>query len=300
MFENELIVNKALRKEVEMVVEINEAIQETDIQSLRAELTHLMETETSWKVSDENLNAFFDGMLEGVELDEFNEELSYNTDLMAEVNFQNELSEAILENDVMNLREKMGVARQQLDKTELRTLVPQGKSKLLKPVRYVAAVAVVIFIVSGVLNYVFSPASDLYTDYHVAYKGSVERAVTDDADKALNESNYYFLNGETDKALSVLLNAEKTANEKFVYNYKIASIYQEQQEFWKAINNYDKVITHGDNLYVEEAEWKKGLCLVKLGEKQMAKTQLQAVLNRNGFYKKDAKTILTKLKYSVK
>ena len=71
LFESEMANNNALRMEVELFKEMDLAIQETDIHKLRAQLANIMETETSWKVSDENLDAFLEGGLEGEDLEEF-------------------------------------------------------------------------------------------------------------------------------------------------------------------------------------------------------------------------------------
>ena len=300
LFETELEQNRALREEVELYKEMDLAIQEEDILSLRDELANIIETETSWKVSEENLDAFIEGVLEGKELEEFKEELSHNTDLMAEVKFRTELVDAILENDVMELKDKLGTAREQVDKTEIKSIIPDSYSKLTKGVKYAAAIAVIVLGISGVLNYVFSPVDSIYDNYHQAYTGSAERSVSIDTDFHLNKSNFYFLNGDREQALKFLAEGENLTKEKFVYNYHKGAIYQEIEDYQMAITNYNKVLEHGDNMFIEEAEWNKSLCLVKLGNKEKAINQLQAVINRNSFYKKDAKAVLRKLRYSLR
>lgn len=300
LFENELEINRTLREEVHLHKEMDLAMSETEILKLKAELASIMDTETSWKVSEENLDAFLEGTLEGADLDEFLKEYSHNTDLISEVNFQNELSEAVLEKDVMELREKVKIARDQAEKTELRAILPTTGSKVMKKLRNVAAIAVIVLGVAGLLNNMFSPYEKSYDRFYNGYVMSAERAVSENAHKALDEANYLFLNGQWNEAIKVLKNAEKSTANSFAYSYNIASIYQDNGSYKKAIANYDKVLAHGDNMFIEEAEWKKGLCLLKIGNKELAKRQMLAVIDRNSYYKKDAKAVLRKLRYSVK
>ena len=75
---------------------------------------------------------------------------------------------------------------------------------------------------------------------------------------------------------------------------------QNLERFSEAISEYSKVIAHGDNMYIEEAEWYRSLCYMKSGKKDLAKTELLAIVNRNGFYKNDAKAVLRRLKVTLK
>jgi hypothetical protein len=68
----------------------------------------------------------------------------------------------------------------------------------------------------------------------------------------------------------------------------------------KAVTEYSKVIDHGNNMFIEEAEWYKALCYLKMNKRAEAKKELLAVIDRRGHYQKDAKAILRKLKYSFK
>ena len=70
---------------------------------------------------------------------------------------------------------------------------------------------------------------------------------------------------------------------------------------WHKTNqNSHKVIDHGNNMFIEEAEWYKALCYLKMNKRAEAKKELLAVIDRKGHYEKDAKAILRKLRYSFK
>jgi tetratricopeptide (TPR) repeat protein len=72
---------------------------------------------------------------------------------------------------------------------------------------------------------------------------------------------------------------------------------QNLERFEEAIPQYSKVIEHGDNMFVEEAEWYKALCYLKLERKDLAKEQLVAIINRNGYYANNAKAILKRTRF---
>jgi Na+/glutamate symporter len=49
-------------------------------------------------------------------------------------------------------------------------------------------------------------------------------------------------------------------------------------------------------MFVEQAEWYRALCNFGLGNKKTAITQLEAINNKNGYFEKDAKSLLKQLK----
>ncbi len=68
----------------------------------------------------------------------------------------------------------------------------------------------------------------------------------------------------------------------------------------EAIDAYTRVINNGDNLFINEAEWYRSLCYLKAGDKQRAKVELLAVIEKKGYYENQAKAVIRRLKYSFK
>ena len=58
------------------------------------------------------------------------------------------------------------------------------------------------------------------------------------------------------------------------------------------------MILHGDNLFIEEAEWYKSLCYIKMNDTGKAKEQLLRIVERKGYYANDAKAVLRKMRYT--
>src|SRR5690606_10425658 len=108
----------------------------------------------------------------------------------------------------------------------------------------------------------------------------------------LQQANSYFAGGEYEKALQLYEKAINENEEKFVFQFYKAASLQNLERFEEAIPEYSAVIKHGDNMFVEEAEWYRALCYLKLEQKESAQNQLLAIINKKGYYANDAKAVL--------
>jgi len=70
----------------------------------------------------------------------------------------------------------------------------------------------------------------------------------------------------------------------------------EKSDFEKAIVSFQKVISEKDNLFTEQAEWYTALSLLKTNEKKNAYAILNQIVDYKGYYSKNAKGLLKKLK----
>jgi len=79
------------------------------------------------------------------------------------------------------------------------------------------------------------------------------------------------------------------------FYYGISNI--EIQNYDNAIKAFNTIIEQNDNLYIEHAEWYKGLCYLKNNQKDKAIEQFNVVAsNPDNFHQQEAKNILEKLK----
>ncbi len=298
-FERELQQNRALKEEVQLHREMESALLEDDILTLRNQLSHIIETETSWNVSEKEIEKYIDGELAGKSLDEFLAELGENTDLMTEVNMRRNVNEAIGEKDVLALRDELMKARENAENTEVKSIIPETKLNLAKNLKKYAAVMVLLLGLSGVLNISFNSLDKTYDSFYKSPQWSPERSISNEVDY-LSEANFYFMNNEFEKALEIYDKALETETEKYAFHFYKGASLQNLNKYEEAIPEFNQVINHANNLFIEEAEWNKALCFIKLGEIDKAKVQLTAIIDKNSFYKKDAKAILRRLKYSIK
>ena len=303
-FENELKQNRKLQGEVEFHRELKNAVQEGDILGLRGQLTKIMETETSWNVSTQSIEDFIDGVLEDELLDEFNVELDENTDLMAEVSLRKKVNESLGEKDIFSLRDELKSARKNAESKEIISIVPETNFSIQRMWKTSAAILIFLIGMAGVLNNGISSLDKVYDKHYQLPNWSPERSVTSELSYSLQyyqEANLHYVNGEYEKAIKVydkaLINIE---NEKYVFNFFKGASLQNLNRYQEAIPEFNQVISNGDNMFIEEAEWFKSLCYLKLGNNNIARKELLAIINRNGDYEKDAKAVLRHLKYSTK
>lgn len=298
-FEKELAINSSLRQEVEIYREIDKALGELDISKLRNRLSGLVKTETSWNVSAKDIEDFIDGELEGKVLDEFRAEYEKNTDLKAEVSLRVNVNKAIGEKDVISLSGKLREMKKDISKKDTKSIIPDENRNKLHWWRAGVAVAVILFVVSGLFRNDFVSIDKTYDYFYQSPEWSPQRSASSDL-SYLYEANKYYSNGEYLKAIKLYDKAIKEYKENAVYHFYKAASLQNMEKFSEAVPEYTKVINNADNIFVEEAEWNKSLCYLKLNNKDLARDLLKGIIKRNGYYASDARAVLRRLKYTLK
>ena len=300
-FEAELDQNELLQSEVGLHNEIEFAVAENDIMDLRSELRNIMESETSWNVSEQTIEDFIDGVLEDeFLLEEFSAELKENTDLMAEVALRENINSAVSEMDIMGLRQKLKDARDESEKKEVKSIImPRIEIGTTKFWRSSVAVVLVLVGLLGAMRMNTNTLDNSYDKYFTSTSWASERSV-DSEMNIIHQAQMYFQQNEFQKTIDLLDNATVKADDQFVPQFYKGLSYQNLNKYPKAVTEYTKVIDHGNNMFIEEAEWYKALCYLKMNKRAEAKKELLAVIDRKGHYEKDAKAILRKLRYSFK
>jgi hypothetical protein len=296
-FERDLIQSGLLQDEVKLHKELEEALMESDILSLRNQLGSIVKSETSWNVSETSIEDFIDGDLTCDLLDEFNTEFADNIDLQAEVKLRKQINEAISESDIINLRAELNAAKEESDSQKVKMLIPDTKSDRFRFIRTSVAILVVLLGMGGVIHNTFMSINGTYKQYYNSPVWSPERSVSSEI-SLIQKANLHFVNAEYNQVIQ-LLDEFKGLNEKPVFSFYKGASFQNLGKFNEAINEYTKVIDQGDNLFVEEAQWYRCLCLLKTGDFNKTKTELMAVIERKGHFEKDAKAVLRRLKYST-
>src|SRR5690606_38782203 len=145
----------------------------------------------------------------------------------------------------------------------------------------------------------FVSTENTYEHYFVTPAWSPERSVSDEI-SLLQKANIAYVNAEYAKVVKILNELSSTDNESAVFDFYKAASFQEMNKYNEAILEYTRVINQGDNLFIEEAEWYRSLCYLKLKNYEKSRTELLAVIERKGHYQNDAKAIMRRLKYSLK
>ncbi len=300
-FEAEMKQNKQLLEEVNLHMELEAALEEFDVMQLRDEMSSIMEAETSWNVSENTIEDFIDGVLDDEELlEEFNIELKENTDLMAELSLREQINSAIGEKDIISLRESLSEARRGSEKQEVKSIVmPRFDTQSTRFWRNSVAMIVVLIGLAGILNTGMQSTQGTYAKYFETPAWASERSVNASLD-AIQTAKIYFQQSDYQKVIKELDNIAPQKDQAFVAQFYKGLSYQNLDQYDNAIQEYTKVVDHGNNLFVEEAEWYKALCYLKANKRSEARAELLAVIDRKGHYEKDAKAIIRKLRYTFK
>lgn len=298
-FESNMFQNRSLQVEVKLHREIEKSIQETDIIGLRNQIAGIIRTETSWNVSEKNIEDFIDGVLEGELLEEFEMELKDNNDLLAEVELRKQVNDSILEKDIFELREKLEFARESSEVKKVKMIIPETKDGQIKFWRRSVAVLIVLIGLAGVLTNGLISVSRTYDSYFEAPAWSPERSLNSDL-TLFQVANRAYINADYEKVIQTLDKIPISGIENPVVDFYKAASLQKMNKYAEAIEAYTRVIDNGDNLFIEEAEWYRSLCYLQTGDQKKAKVELLAVIEKKNHYENQAKAIVRRLKYSFK
>ena len=195
--------------------------------------------------------------LTNTEAQEFEKEMASNDELRKQVELCRELKEAILEEDVANLRKQLTISQNEVIKTQ-----KGGLHNLLK----VAAVLMVLSVATFFLWKTTNSPTNLFDKYYSRYVlPSISRGSNPSDQNNQQEIAKLYQHGNFDRAIPALEKYLETRPDDEVSRLMLASAYLESNMQDKAIEMLQSTIkTNPDGVYAETAEWY--LCLSYLSE----------------------------------
>ncbi|MBN1924354.1 MAG: hypothetical protein JW798_00835 [Prolixibacteraceae bacterium] len=292
-----ILSNKHAKNQLRLHKEIDEAIAEKDIHSLRASISDIFNEEQQPGIEEiKRVDDYLLDYLDEKERLEFETQLSEDDRLKTEIIFNEEINEAIIEKDILRLRASLKeITSENNSETKIRRLIPDSRNKHL---RYIGAAASITAIVSaGVysLQKQNQSVSQLYQQVYKPYNSvGLYRSATssDHALKGIEQYNQKNFENAL-KHFSIILAQN---NQHPVGNYYSGLCHLELQQYNKAIQSFQGVIAENNNLFIEQAEWYMALGYLANNEEKKAYTTLYAIIEKKGYYKKEAKELLKKLK----
>jgi hypothetical protein len=290
--------NKMMANRIKLQNEIDFAINETDIFSLRNFLSEIIIEEQ--QISFEEIKRIDDYLLEYLnETDrlEFDSLMEENIKLKNETILYAEINDAIRETDVLKLRATLSeIAEENKQSTKIRKFIPDNiQNKHLRYVGVAASAAAIISAGFFTLTQEKNTSESIFKQAYHPYEaiGLIRSApISSPSFKGIdlyNERKY-------DAAIAQFDIVLKENNEHPMCNFYTGLCYMEKSNFEKAIISFQKVITEKDNLFTEQAEWYTALSLLKTNEKKNAYAILNQIVEYKGYYSKNAKELLKKLK----
>jgi tetratricopeptide (TPR) repeat protein len=241
----------------------------------------------------ELIDSFVDGEMDEASKRKFEAELSINRDLALEFRLENDLSKALMQEDLIDFRSKCIEAQNDMNFAE---------KKMVKIVhitrRYwyaAASVLLVGLIIGGML--IFNPrdysAEKLFKMY---YKSGETIGLSRSGNVDMAEALRYFSKNDfmTAESLFDKILVSDPGNMAVKYYSGISNI--EIKDYSKAVLLFESIINDGDNLYVENAEWYLGLTHLAAGEVEQADVIFNKISAEPGhYYRIEAKSILEKI-----
>lgn len=247
-----------------------------------------------------NYSKYVDRYLENVMGSEeriwFEKELEGNQKLQDEVNLQKKLHAAIADKEAFALEEQLNLIHDQVYKP---WTVKVSKSSMKKAMVIVSGIAVTFALITMLLitQKNSSSATDLYAQYFVpAEIGMSFRTSGSAVNSDLKTAMMLYESKRFDEAIKMFEDILEDDNSRIGLNLYSGISHMEVNQFDEANIRFKKIIDHNASAFIESAEWYLGLCYLLKEDEEKAIEIFTDISNKNGYYSKESKKILKKIK----
>lgn len=293
-----LQANPNLGDDISLYREIDEAIGEKDIMQLRSDLRIIIQSETSHSQSYDEIEDYLSDELNDSSKLRFDNELMNNDSLAEDVKLFHEINESLCEKDVMKLRADLQRIRRESIEPENQQKRGMFFFKRKHTIWYVAAASIILLL--GI-NVIFRGHTytnpELYKEFYQPVKSDfgATRSETKSEDSRLNQAMAMMSSKEYDRALALFSDFPANESQNAVGNFYSGAIYQAKGEYSNAVQSFTKVLSQGDNLFIEQSEWYLGLCYLNLNQREKAILQFRKISGEKGYYQRQSMALLKKL-----
>lgn len=242
----------------------------------------------------DRIEDFLDGDLSENQLKEFEKDLLDDSDLQMDLDLHMEVNQAIMEEDVMDLRNKLEAIETPPSPTQKR------KFKFLTKWNITAA-SLALLIGLGSLMYILkNPSSysknQIYSNYYKPYNVVLNTRSSDVMiDNLLVTALKSYETKDYRTALTLFKKILDKDSTNITGNFYSGISNIEINEYSKANTNFTRVLKHKNNLFIEQSEWYLGFCYLMTNEKEKALKQFHIIAQGNSFYKTKAVEIINRL-----
>lgn len=242
----------------------------------------------------DRIEDFLEGDLNHEELTELEQDLLDDLDLKMEMDLHKDINEAIIENDIMDLRSK-------LEAIEPPPTIRQKRKFEFLTNWNMRAASLALLIGLGSLLYVCNGNSTysnkkIFSNYYKPYNVVVNtRSSGEKLDELLVTAVNSYESKDYRTALTLFKQILHRDSSNITSNFYSGISHIEINEYDKANKNFTRVIKHKNNLFIEQSEWYLGFCYLMTNEKDKALEQFQEIAKGNSFYKTKALEIINRL-----
>jgi TolA-binding protein len=240
------------------------------------------------------IERYISGEMEPAERTWFEKEIKGNPSILSEIELRRRTNDILKQEDILDLRKKLSVIAK--DHSRKASVINLSN----KMTRYAAVLVAII----GVGTLIYLPAhnlgnDELFSKYYEPAPTATE-SVTRSAGAGIEESYMqaieYYNTGNYNCAINQFIKYTSTTSNNPEAYMMLGNSYAGISEFTEAGINFKKVVDHNDNLYIEDANWLLGLCYLKTGETEKARTQMELISQSDSRHNRQAKKVLRKMK----
>lgn len=234
------------------------------------------------------------GELMGEELEAFEKDLKDDPDLMAEFELHEEIDEAIQESEVIELRKKLDLVHDLTQNKKqpglLRTILRHKLSRIA------AASFVVLLIITSLSLYLLRPDGNMSNDnlFKIYYQPDAALIIrgTDSQNASLIQAFQLYENKEYVSALDHFAQVLESDGDNIPVQFYSGITNIELGQYRNALQPFNFIMEHKQNLYIERAEWYAALCYLKLNDNENAVELFRKISHSSSFNKDKAHEIL--------
>ena len=239
------------------------------------------------------IEKFIENELDGEQLKWFQEQLRTNPHFVKQYKLHLEVNEAIKENNVMELREKLDKIYQAEIKKKTRPVITLSSRTWL----IAASVLLVITLATAYEIFMagYSPEK-LYSMYYEPYQTIIKvRSAEESVNSIVEKGLHAYENKNYEKAITHFQSTLEKESDNHLARFYLGIAFMETQQYGEAIESFQEIKDQQINLFVQQANWYLGLALLKTGEKQKAIHQFSQIVKNKGYYQGKAEKILKHL-----
>lgn len=223
----------------------------------------------------------------------FLKEMEDNENLKREVELRKQTDEILKKSDVISLRLKLSqLEKNRQERLKTSTLRRSSVLKFAAVFAGAAVIASLLLFSSRTLT-----SEEIIDRYYLSYEApSAQRSLPYEANtdyllglKYYNAHDYKNAAFQFAKVLEINPDDMQTHMLSGVSN-------MEDKRYSEAEKSFITVIDDNNNLFIESASWYLALCYVKTEERDKAQEMLVSIMNEGGFYSRDAKKVIRRLK----
>lgn len=244
----------------------------------------------------EFIERYLDGEMSPEEKTWFEKEMEDNPELGDEIQLRKEVNEAIMEEDVIQLRMQLDGIHRKRQAEKIRTVKPARTTRRVLLATSSVAVLTVFILLGGRYWWGNVAPEKIFNRYYEPYEMPVYREAGTATDLLFLKAMETYQNREFDRAIELFEEVLAQDVTKMDANLMSGISKIETERYGEATTNFRRIIDHRDNLFLDQAEWYLALSYLMTGETGKATALFEQIAGEEGTYRKEAREILRKIR----